>query len=87
MTSYTNFDSEIYSEECLPVSEAEHDEVMKLLAEEHEAQEGYAVWSDETERQAALEQKAFEQEQSGKKDWLKKYSPIADGNSYEGIAV
>ena len=87
MTSYTNFDSEIYSEETFPVSEAEHDEVMRLLAEENEAQEGFANWSEETEQQAALEQEEFEQEQSGKKDWLKKYSPIVDGETYQGIAV
>ena len=45
MTSYNNFDSEIYSEECFPVNESEHDEVMQMLADEHEASEGFGDWS------------------------------------------
>jgi hypothetical protein len=61
---------------------------MALLAEEHDAQEGLAVWSEETEQQAALEQQAFEQEQASQKDWLKGYSPNdVDGDSYAGIAI
>jgi hypothetical protein len=88
MTSYTNFDSEIYSEELATVTESEYDEVMQMLADEHEAQEGFATWSEETEQQAALEQDAFEQEQASQKDWLKNYSPNdVDGDSYAGIAI
>jgi hypothetical protein len=76
------------SDEVSSVTESEYDEVMQLFADEHEAQEGFAIWSKETEQQAALEQQAFEQEQASQKNWLKKYSPNdVDGDSYAGIAV
>ena len=80
MTSYNNFDSEIYSEELSIVAESEYDEVMALLAQEHEAQEGFADWSAE-------DQKLWEAEQARLKNWSGKYSPSADGDSYAGIAV
>jgi hypothetical protein len=60
---------------------------MMLMAQESEAQEGYGNWSEQTEHLAALEQEAFEQKQTSKKDWLGNYSPNVDGDSYEGIAV
>lgn len=44
MSEYTKFDSEIYSEELQPVSEAEYDEVMQAIAEESDWQ-GYDEWS------------------------------------------
>jgi hypothetical protein len=50
MTSYNNFDSEIYSEDCAQVSESEYDEVMQLMAEDHEAFAGYGDWSTEIEK-------------------------------------
>ena len=40
-----NFLSNVYSEETFSVTEAEHDEVMRLIAEESEAMAGYAEWS------------------------------------------
>jgi hypothetical protein len=80
MTSYNNFDSEIYSEECFPVNESEHDEVMQMLADEHEASEGFADWSAE-------DQRLWEAEQARLKNWTKKYSPNVDGDSYAGISV
>jgi hypothetical protein len=46
MSEYTKFDSEIYSEESYPVTESEHDEVMRLMAEE-----GYHNFSIELEQQ------------------------------------
>ena len=46
MSGYTKFDSEIYSEESYPVTESEHDEVMRLMAEE-----GYHDFSLELEQQ------------------------------------
>jgi hypothetical protein len=85
MTYYNSFDSKIQCEEHNEVSPEEYDEVMMLMAQESEAQEGFSNWSDDTERQAKLEQEAFEQSQE--KDYLKGYSPITDGDSYAGIAV
>jgi hypothetical protein len=49
-----HFLNERYSEELFPVSEAEHDEVMRLMAEENEAMAGYGEWS------AALDSPASE---------------------------
>jgi hypothetical protein len=46
ISEYTKFDSEIYSEESYPVTESEHDEVMRLMA-----QEGYQEFSLEIEQQ------------------------------------
>ena len=46
MSEYTKFDTEIYSEESYPVTESEHDEVMRLMAEE-----GYHDFSIELEHQ------------------------------------
>ena len=46
MSEYTKFDIEIYSEESYPVTESEHDEVMRLMAEE-----GYHEFSLELEQQ------------------------------------
>jgi hypothetical protein len=52
MSGYTKFDAEIYSEELFSVTEEEHDEVMRLMAEE-----GYQEWSEELE--AKLEAEAW----------------------------
>ena len=52
MSGYTKFDAEIYSEETYPVTESEHDEVMRLMAEE-----GYQEWSEQLER--GLEREAW----------------------------
>ena len=54
MSGYTKFDAEIYSEELFTVSEAEHDEVMAMIAAESEGWQGYGEWS------AALETPASE---------------------------
>jgi hypothetical protein len=87
MTFYNSFDSKIQCEERNEVSESEYDEVMMLMAQESEAQDGFGTWSDQTERQAALEQDALERIQANKKAWLKGYSPNVDGDSYAGIAI
>jgi hypothetical protein len=87
MTYYDSFDCKVNCEEVSPVTESDYDDVMQMLAEESQAQEGYGDWSDETERLAALEQLAFEQKQSRLKDWLNSYSPNLDGDSYEGVAI
>ena len=49
------FDLNCYSEELFTVSEAEHDEVMAMLAEENEAMSGYGEWSAALEQPAASE--------------------------------
>ena len=52
MSGYTKFDAEIYSEELFSVTESEHDEVMRLMADE-----GYQEWSEELETE--LEREAW----------------------------
>jgi hypothetical protein len=44
MSGYNKFDAERYSEELFGVTEEEHDEVMRLMAEE-----GYQEWSEQLE--------------------------------------
>ena len=46
MSGYNKFDAERYSEELYSVTESEHDEVMRLMADE-----GYQEWSEELESQ------------------------------------
>lgn len=48
------FDLKIHSEEIFPVTEADHDEVMRLIGAESDGFEGYGEWS------AALEQPSTE---------------------------
>jgi hypothetical protein len=52
MSGYTRFDAEIYSAESYPITESEHDEVIRLMAEE-----GYHDWSEQLEKE--LEEKAW----------------------------
>jgi hypothetical protein len=49
------FLSTVYSEELFTVSEAEHDEVMAMIAAESEDFQGYAEWSAALEQPAASE--------------------------------
>jgi hypothetical protein len=80
MTYYNSFDSKIQCEERNEVSPEEYDEVMMLMAQESEAQEGFGNWSDE-------DQQLWEAEQVRLKLWTAKYSPIDDGDSYGAIAI
>jgi hypothetical protein len=52
MSGYNKFDSERYSEEFFSATESEHNEVMRLMAEE-----GYQEWSEQLE--AELEAEAW----------------------------
>ena len=73
MTFYNNtFDTSIQCEESAQVSPEEYDEVMQLMADEHEASEGFGWWS------ASVEEG---------KDWLNGYSNKDEGATYNGIAV
>ena len=87
MTYYDSFDCKINCEDLNAVSEEDFNDVMLEIALEREAMEGYDNWSNETERQAYLEQQAFERKQEHAKDWLGNYSPIVDGDTYEGISI
>src|SRR5687768_11559659 len=80
MTYYDTFISKIQCEEFNEVSPEEYDEVMMLMAQESEAQEGYSNWSNE-------DQRLWEAEQERLKLWTAKYSPINVGDSYAGIAI
>jgi hypothetical protein len=48
MTSISNFDSNVYSEELHTLSESEYDEVMQAMATDDF--EGYGEWSAELEQ-------------------------------------
>ena len=50
--SINNFDVNVYSEELHQVSEAEHDEVMMLMADDEQEWEGYSDWSQAVESAA-----------------------------------
>ena len=50
--SISNFDVNVYSEELHQVSEAEHDEVMSLMAQDESGWQGYGDWSRENEESA-----------------------------------
>jgi putative AlgH/UPF0301 family transcriptional regulator len=65
MSGYTKFDSEIYSEDLQPVTESEHDEVMRLMADE-----GYHEWSEQLESE--LESQAWRGSQSINGIFIKK---------------
>ena len=51
MTSITKFDSEIYSEELYPFTEADYNEVMQASAVDDDFA-GYGEWSRELESEA-----------------------------------
>jgi hypothetical protein len=50
MTSISNFESNVYSEELHNVSESEYDEVMQMMADEQSGFQGYGEWSQELEQ-------------------------------------
>jgi hypothetical protein len=50
MTSISQFESNVYSEEIYSVSEQEFEEVMQMIGAENEALEGYGEWSAELEQ-------------------------------------
>jgi hypothetical protein len=87
VTYYDSFDCKVQTDEHMEVSPEEQAEIFQIMAEEYAAGEGYAAWSEATERKATVEQAAFEQKQASQKAWLKGYSPDDDGETYEGIAV
>jgi hypothetical protein len=77
MTYYDAFDCKSNVEDFNAVSETEYDEVMQMMAEENEA------LADMPQD----EQTAWERKQDSLKNWLSGYSPITDGDTYEGIAI
>ena len=50
MTSISQFESNVYSEEIYSVSEQDFDEVMQMIGAENDAFEGYGEWSAELEQ-------------------------------------
>ena len=79
MKDYTSFDSNVQCEENAQVTPEEYDEVMQLMADEYQAQEGFGTWS------AAVEEKPAAVEDG--KDWLNGYSNSTDGPDYNGIDI
>ena len=57
--SINKFDVNVYSEELHQVSEAEHDEVMMLMAEDESEWQGYTEWSQAVEAAAWTGAKEF----------------------------
>ena len=49
MTSISNFESNVYSEEIYSVSEQDFHEVMQMMADESNDFEGYGEWSQALE--------------------------------------
>jgi hypothetical protein len=47
MTYYDTFNSKIQCDERAQVCESEYDEVMQMMADDHEAHQGYGHWSAE----------------------------------------
>jgi hypothetical protein len=74
MSYYSKFDVSIQCEESMEVSPEEYAEVMQLMADEHDASEGFGVWS-------------ASQEKEPEKDWLGGYSNSTDGATYNGISI
>jgi hypothetical protein len=77
MTYYDSFDCKINCEEVETVSEEEREEVFRLIAEENEAMQGFEAYLEsleESERQALIEQAAFDIEQTKAKafNWSKR---------------
>jgi hypothetical protein len=79
MTYYNNtFDTSIQCEERAQVTPEEYDEVMQMMADEHDEApdyEGYAEWSQSLEENEPV------------KDWLNGYSNIIEGDTYNGMDV
>jgi hypothetical protein len=54
MTSISNFETNVYSEELVMVTEEEFDSVMQLMAEDGDGFEGYCEWSAALESAPAI---------------------------------
>ncbi len=90
MTYYDSFDLKINCEEFISITPEEEAEVLTLIAQEQEAQQGFQQWLDAlepTERAAYLEQQSFERKEAQRKDWFNGYSNKDDGAFYGSIAV
>jgi hypothetical protein len=77
MTYYDSFDCKINCEDFNQVSEDEYNEVMQMIAEENEA----------LANMPQDEQTTWERKQDSLKNWPTDYSPITDGDTYEGISI
>ncbi|MFP5260896.1 MAG: hypothetical protein ACLGJB_03195 [Blastocatellia bacterium] len=84
MTSISNFESNVYSEEIFSVSESEYDEVMTLMAEEGADFEGYGEWSASLESAVVNESENFIATADGKV--YHKPEPKSKGR-YQGIEI
>jgi hypothetical protein len=54
MTSISNFELNVYSEELQGVTEEEFDSVMQMMADERDEFEGYSEWSQVLEASPAI---------------------------------
>lgn len=84
MTSISNFESNVYSEEIFSVSESDYDEVMMMMAEEAEEFEGYSEWSLSLDSPVVNESENFIATADGKVHH--KPEPKSNGR-YQGIEI
>jgi hypothetical protein len=84
MTSISNFESNVYSEELASVTESEYDEVMQMIAEEGAEFEGYGEWSQSLESAVVAESENFIATADGKVHH--KSEPKSNGR-YQGIEI
>ncbi|HVG20845.1 MAG TPA: hypothetical protein VNI02_17490 [Blastocatellia bacterium] len=84
MTSISNFDLNVYSEELHGVTESEYDEVMQLMADERDEFDGYAEWSASLESAVVNESENFIATADGKVHH--KPQPKSNGR-YQGIEI
>ena len=84
MTSISNFESNVYSEELATVTESEYDEVMQMMADESSDFEGYSEWSQSLESFVVNESENFIACADGKV--YHKPQPKSNGR-YHGIEI
>jgi hypothetical protein len=84
MTSISNFESNVYSEETYNVTEAEYDEVMQLMGDERDEFDGYTEWSASLDSAVVNESENFVATADGKVHH--KPEPMSN-RRYQGIEI
>jgi hypothetical protein len=84
MTSISNFESNVYSEELFNVTESDYNEVMQMMAEESAEFEGYNEWSLSLDSLVVNESENFIATADGKVHH--KPEPKSNGR-YQGIEI
>ena len=85
MTSISQFESNVYSEELAMVTEEEFDSVMQMMAEESDGFEGYGEWSQALEAGVVAESSNFIVYEDGKVEY--KGAALKSNGRIGGIEV